>query len=141
MKSLTLGQRISFGFATVIAVTLLLGLVAYNRFMVVSDAGEYLARDPVPGTIAIINIASAFKENFALVQRHINGTDKDGVSAKIQANKEKIDRLFTEYDATITAAEDHAMFEQFKAARVAFVTEFKAVLVLSAAGRTAEAVA
>jgi methyl-accepting chemotaxis protein len=141
MKSLTLSQRVSVGFATVIAVTLVLGLVAFNRFLAVSDAGEYLARDPVPGTISIISIAGAFKDNFGLVQRHITTADKAGVSAKIQENKEKIDRLFTEYAVTITADEDRAMFEQFKEARAGFVAEFKVVLAHSNAGRTAEAVA
>jgi len=141
MKSFTLAQRITLGFAVIIGIALTFGLVAFNSFLTVSAAGEYLAQDPVPGTVSIINIAGAFKENFALVQRHINAADKAGVAAKIQANKEKIDRLLQEYDATITAAEDRAMFEQFKAARAAFVTEFKAVLALSTAGRTAEAVA
>ncbi len=140
MKSLTLGQRIAFGFATVIAVTVILGGVAFKQFLAVSDAGEYLARDPVPGTITIIKIAGAFKENFALVEKHLSAHDKAGTTAKIQANKEKIDGLMQDYEATITAAEDRAMFDRFKEDRAAFVSEFKAVLAHSNDGRVADAI-
>jgi methyl-accepting chemotaxis protein len=141
MNSLTLGQRISLGFSAVIAVTLILGLVAFNRFMAVSDAGEYLAHDPVPGTIAIINISGAFKENFGLVQMYISATDKTKIAANIEANRLRIDQLLQEYEATITAEEDRRQFALFKEHRAAFVTQFKAVTQLSAEGRTAEAFA
>ena len=141
MKSLTLGKRISLGFAAVIAVALALGLVAFKQFLTVSAAGEYLARDPVPGTICIISISGAFKENFGLVEKHLSARDKDAVSARIQNNKQKIDSLLQEYEGTISAAEDREMFARFKEARAAFVTEFKAVLALSGAGRGPEALA
>jgi methyl-accepting chemotaxis protein len=141
MKSLTIGQRITIGFATVTAVTVALGLVAFNQFLTVSSAGEYLARDPVPGTICIISISGAFKENFAYVEKHLSAHDKASVTARIQANKEKIDGLLRDYEATITAAEDREMFARFKEARAAFVTEFKVVLELSNSGQAAEALA
>jgi methyl-accepting chemotaxis protein len=140
MKSITLGKRVAFGFAAVIAVTLTLGGVAFSRFLAVSSAGEYLATDPVPGTIAIIDISGAFKENFGLVEKHINARDKNAVAASIQKNKEHIDQLLIHYEATITSEEDRALFTAFKAARVVFVTEFKAVMELNSQGRTNEAI-
>jgi len=141
MKSLTLGQRVTLGFVTATAVTVALGLVAFNQFLAVSSAGEYLARGPVPGTICIIGISGAFKENFALVEKHLSARDKAAVSARVQANKTKIDGLLHDYEATMTVAEDREIFAKFKEARAAFVSEFKAVLELSNAGRAAEALA
>src|SRR3954468_2643139 len=99
MKNVTLGKRIGFGFGIVIAITLTLGFVAFNQFLAVSGAGEYLATDPVPGTIAIIDISGAFKENFGLVQMHINTSAKDKIAADIEKNKAEIDRLIGEYEA------------------------------------------
>lgn len=136
MKSLTFSQRISFGFAAVIAVTLALGLIAYNRFMAVSNAGEYLADDPVPGTIAIINIAGAFKQNMLLVQKHVNAPDKEKVGAGIEANKQTIDQLLTDYEKTITKEEDRQLLTEFKTARAEFVTEFRAAIALSLQQKT-----
>lgn len=137
MKSLTFAKRISLGFCAVIVVTLTLGLVAYNRFMAVSEAGEFLATDPVPGTIAIINIAGAFKQNMLLVQKHVNARDKPKVSAAIESNKQAIDKLLGEYEATITLDEDRQLLATFKAARAEFVTEFRAVLAISSEEKTA----
>jgi methyl-accepting chemotaxis protein len=140
MKSLTLGRRVALGFIAVIAVTLALGGVAFKHFLAVSSAADYLAADPVPGTIAIIDISGAFKENFGLVEMHISAHDKVTVAATIHKNKEHIDRLLLEYEATITNENDRAMFATFKEARAAFVTEFKAVMELNTQARMEEAI-
>lgn len=141
MKSFTFRQRISFGFAAVISVTLILGIVSFNRFLAVSAAGEYLATDPMPGTIAIIKISSAFKENMLWVQKHIDAQNKPAISAAIEQNKQAIDQLLADYEATMTADEDRAMFAIFKQARADFVTEFRAVVALSNEAKTAKALA
>jgi methyl-accepting chemotaxis protein len=141
MRSLTLGKRIALGFAGVILVTLVLGVVAFSRFLDVANTGEYLATDPVPCTIMVIDIASAFKENFALVERHVNSPEKKKIASAIQANKERLDKLLSDYEALIASDQDRRLFAEFKEARVAFVTEFKAVLALSTDGKRDEAAA
>ena len=140
-RSLTLGKRVGFGFAGVIAVTLIFGVLALVRFRTVTSESEYLEKTPVPGTIAIIDIARAFKENFALVQMHIATRNKDTVLAKIKKNRETIDRLLVEYEATISSDKGKAMFNDFRDARGAFVREFSNVVALSTANKTAEAFA
>ncbi len=77
-------------------------MVSFSRFLAASQAGEFLATDPVPGTMAIIDIAGAFKENFALVQRHLNSGEKSKLEVSVQTNKERIDKLILDYEATIT---------------------------------------
>ncbi len=139
MKSMTLGKRITLGFALVILVSATLGVVAFNRFLAVSAAGERLATDDVPSTITIIDIASAFQENFGLVPLHILSHEKEKIAAKVQANKVEIDRLIGEYEKTIMADTDRKLFATFKAQREAFVVEFKNVLALSKEGKVAEA--
>jgi len=141
MNHLTLGKRVALGFAGVIAVTLVLGIVAFSRFLSAASAGEYLTASPVPCTIAMVDIAGAFKENFGLVQRHINSSEKDKIAAAVQRNKERIDKLLQDYEAAISTDEDRRIFAVFKDARTAFVTEFKAMLALSAAGKRDEAIA
>ena len=116
-----------------------LGLVAYKSFYSIASEVTYLVTDPVPGTVAIIKINGAIKTNYGLVHQHINATNKAEISDKIMANKELLDKLIKDYDATISAPEDRKMFDQFKVDRAAFVSEFKAVLELSTAGKGTEA--
>lgn len=139
MKNLTFSKRVALGFAGVIFVTLVFGIVAYDRFLAAAAAGEFLATDPVPGTMAILEIEGAIEHNLAAVESHISSRHKDRVEANIDATKERIDKLVEAYDATITIDEDRRMFDEFKEARAVFVNEFRAVLALSSAGKSDEA--
>ena len=137
MNSLTFGKRIALGFTAIITVTLVLGLVAFSLFRGIASKAEYVATDPMPGTIAIIRMTSAVKDNFGLVQRHFNATEKEAVAAAIEKNSELTDKLAKEYEITVTDPEDKALFATFKEDRAAYVGEFKNVLALNAQGKTA----
>jgi methyl-accepting chemotaxis protein len=140
MKTHSLGQRVTLGFVLVIVFALGFGLVALNRFFSVARSGTYLATDPVPGTLAILQVGLAFRENYGLVQKYLSTPDRAAVGARIQANKGRIDEVLAAYDATITQARDREMFDRFKQTRATFVTEFKAVTALVDAGKTDEAI-
>ncbi|HEX2099502.1 MAG TPA: methyl-accepting chemotaxis protein [Candidatus Synoicihabitans sp.] len=139
MKTLTLGRRVALGFAAVIAVTLALGGVAFSQFLAVSAAGEYIADDPVPGTIAAIDIASAMKENFAFAGLYVTVRDKEKLKREIDENKTAIDELLKVYEGTITLEADRVLFETFKEQRTGFVREFSAVFEATEQGRATEA--
>ena len=141
MNSLTFGKRIALGFSAIIVITLILGLVSFGRFHTIANRAEFIASDSLPGTIGIISIVNAVKDNFGLVQLHFNSADKEKISAAIEKNRGSIDQLVQEYESTITASEDRAMLAAFKEERAAFVAAFKAVLALNAQGKTAEAIA
>jgi methyl-accepting chemotaxis protein len=140
MHSLTLGQRIVLGFSAIIVVTVALGLLAFKEFMDVTHAAEYLAHDPLPGTVTMTKISAAFNENYGLVEKHLSAHDKAAVLARIQANKSVIDDLIQTYASSITTSEDRALFERFKQTRGAFVTAFQNVLAVSSSGRMEEAI-
>lgn len=139
MHSLTLGKRIALGFAAIIAITLILGLLSYRNFYSINSNSEYIATDPVPGSIKITSIASAVKENFGLVQLHLNSANKEKYASAIEQNRSRIDDLIREYESTIITDEDKTMFSSFQEARVNFVTELKSILALSTQGKIAEA--
>ncbi len=141
MKTLTLGRRIALGFTLLSLITITLVLMSFRSFHQVATVSEYLSTDPVPGTLAIIKIQGAFKVNYGLVHQHIHSEHKADFAGKIAKNKELIDQLIKDYDASITDPKDRAMFDEFKAYRSDFVKEFKAVLALSTAGKTSEAAA
>lgn len=139
MKNLTIGRRITLGYAATLTITVILGFIAFNRFIAVASDANYLATDPVPRTVTILRIESHFMEVAALVQTHINAADKGRLSAVIAHNFELNNKLATAYEATITSGDDRRMFGQFKADRGMFVAAFKQVLELSNQGKVGEA--
>ena len=141
MNSLPFGKRITFGFTAIVGINLILGLVALFHFHAIDDRAEFMAAKPLPGTIAILSISSAVKDNFGLVQMHFNSREKEKITAAIEKNKGEIDQLIQEYELALTEPADRTMFAAFKETRTAFVTEFKAVLALNTSGKTAEAIA
>ena len=141
MNSFTLGKRIALGFSTIIAITLILGLVVFTRFNTIVNRAEYIAANPVPGMIAIMSIADTLKENFGLTQTQIHSPTKDKFTATVDRNKERIDKLMQDYTRTMHEPEDRQLFATFQEARNNFVTEFKAALALHSQGKTAEAAA
>ena len=139
MKSLTFGKRIALGFSAVIAITLILGLLAFSRFRTIHSHAAYITSGPVPGTVGIMKIVGAVKDNFGLVQLYFNTEEKGKITADIERNKELLEHLIEEYETRITESADKAMLAAFKEARSAWVGEFKAVLALISSGKTTEA--
>lgn len=139
MKTLTVAQRLALGFAAVVAITATLGLMAFARLQSVSGAATYLATDPVPGTVTVLQIEARLMENASFAQMHINAADHGKYDALIAHNIEYIGQQIAAYEATIVEDADRQLFAQFKSAREEFVTAFKQVLVLSGAGKAREA--
>ena len=139
MKTLTVAQRLALGFAAVVAITATLGLMAFARLQSVSGAATYLATDPVPGTVTVLQIEARLMENASFAQMHINAADHGKYDALIAHNIEYIGQQIAAYEATIVEDADRQLFAQFKSAREEFVTAFKQVLVLSRAGKAREA--
>lgn len=71
MKKLTLGRRISLGFAALSLISVALGLVALKTFSVVDTDADDLANGPV----SIVQIHKIIRENYALVHEHVRATD------------------------------------------------------------------
>ncbi len=138
MKTLTVAQRLALGFAAVVAITATLGLMAFARLQSVSGAATYLATDPVPGTVTVLQIEARLMENASFAQMHINAADHGKYDALIAHNIEYIGQQIAAYEATIVEDADRQLFAQFKSAREEFVTAFKQVLVLSRAGKARE---
>ena len=90
MKTLTVAQRLALGFAAVVAITATLGLMAFARLQSVSGAATYLATDPVPGTVTVLQIEARLMENASFAQMHINAADQGKYDALIAHNIEYI---------------------------------------------------
>jgi methyl-accepting chemotaxis protein len=139
MKSLTLGKRVGLGFAAVIVATLVLAVVGFSRFLAVSAAGEFLAQDPVPGTVAILEISERFIENYGAIERLLTATDSAAARAQVDLTQRELDKLLRDYEATITLDEDRTLFRSFNEARGTSRANADTVISLLAQGKQAEA--
>ena len=117
MNNLTLGRKIALGFSTLVALTLILGLVALQRFGTIAGSTEYISTDSVPGSIAISHMASALRENFGLVLLHVNARQKDALAASVEQNRTRIDQLIRDYEGSVNTTEERIMFTSFKSSR------------------------
>ena len=139
MNSLTFGKRIALGFTAIIAITIVLGVLAYSRFSAIDNHAESLTTDHLPGMITATNLNGAVKDNFGLVEMQCNAQEKEKSTAAIDKNNEQIDRLIQAYEATVNEPAERTVLTAFKEARAAFVTESKALMALYSAGKIPEA--
>lgn len=141
MRDWTVAKRITLGFGALILIAVCLGAFAFTRFVGIQRETHHMAKDPLPGTLAILDIQGTLKENLGLAQYHLLATDKAAVAATIRSNVAHIDQCIADYEATITLPEDRAMFDTFREQRAAFVANFSELLRLSTAGSSQAAVA
>ncbi len=141
MNQMTIGKRITIGFAAILLITLTLGVLSYESFVRVRSQADYLINDPIPGTVSILTISATMKKNWGLVQSHINSTtEKARYASEISANVAAIDTLFKTYEASISTPEDRALFTALASRRAIFVQSFKGALALSTEGKTQDAI-
>jgi methyl-accepting chemotaxis protein len=138
MKNLSLGQRIAFGFAAIIVLTLVFGLVSLNRFMAVSASGRYLGSDPIPGTVAILRIEHDVMGSIGLMREYVYTADRPKIAAEINQQRADLDRSIAAYDATISDPVDRAKFEEFKKTLAELRTTLAEVMRRVDSGQTAD---
>ena len=139
MKKKTIRQQILLGFGIVLAIVTALGAAALWEFRAVNNQMRSVADKFLPGTLAILNIQATLKENLGLAQAHINARDKAALESVIQTNVATIDGLIRTAESIDTGPEGRAFLQRFKQARPGFVDDFRQLLQLSRAGKSAEA--
>ena len=142
--SLTIGQRIGYGFAAVLAVTAALGAMAYSRLGAIYTESDRITQDCMPGLFAITQIELVASENIRDVVVHLattNASEKAEVLKRIQSRKEANDRYFASYEKTVLDSADREIFGRLLVARTNMLQARAEVLKLSGAAKAAEAAA
>src|SRR5882757_9402357 len=90
--TLTIGKRITFGFATTIILTAVLGVFTFTRITVIDAKTQ---------------------QNVSLLLQHVVADDEakiKGIEERTQATKEKLDKVYESYEKQITEDEDRRLF-------------------------------
>ena len=144
MKNLKIGLRISAGFASVIVITVVLAMFAYNRLGVVNDQTKDIATDALPGVHLTGEIKAGVYASMGAVMRQVIALDKEQMSnaeAEIEKIRTEVTQSFAEYEKLINNDKERALYDNLKRARADFTETRKQVLELSRAGKKQEAVA
>jgi methyl-accepting chemotaxis protein len=131
---MTIGKRITLGFAAIVVLTVALGIFAYTRVIVLNKEMQIVANDCLPGAIYSGKIESLVRRGMLLSVQHIlSDTDQKmaGYEEDIKANAKDLDESFKQYEATITQDEERQLFASLQAARAPFRQAREEVLVLS----------
>lgn len=132
MTHWTIGKRITFGFATLITITLVLGLFAQNRLAHIKQESAIITVDCIPGMYTVGQIESNIKDNWALLLQHIvadSKKDKDAIEAKMTEESAHLDQVYVAYEKTITTQRDRELFGAVPSVRQKY-SEIRSNLIL-----------
>ncbi len=140
---MTIGKKISFGFAATIAVTAVTGLVSYRAMTEIRDVAVDVADNSLHCYRAIVGVNDPAQANETGIAQLLDGPDAAGASAifkDIRENTMGLDRDFAEYrKSTGNDREDAGNFEKLRKLRTDFDPRFARVLALCRAGKLQEA--
>ena len=142
MKTMTIGKKITLGFAAILGMVCLLTLSAYILLGNAKHAAHLLSVDAMPGTDLMAKINSDLGQaQLVFLDYVLAKTPEERAKIKTELSKlgETISKELDDYDKTITTTEDRELFTKLKEARVAYVAVRTSAFDLLEAGKTEEA--
>lgn len=136
MKNWTIGKRIIFGFATLLAVSAALGLFAFTRLIAITTQSHRITQDCLPGVYYVGQIDAINQANYTLTHRWLliaQPADRAAIEAEMKANSDKLSELYKNYETSITLPRDRELYDAVMTARAPYTEARKAVL---AAGKS-----
>ncbi len=144
MKNWTIGKRIIFGFASIILITVALGMFAYSRLISIHADSDAIVGDALPGVYDIGRLESNVRQGQVAVYMHVMSETKDEmaqheaeIASLVQANEKNM----ADYEKDIIQQTDRELFAQVKAALVPYRQVREEVLKLSRDQKSKEAFA
>ena len=138
---MTIGKRISFGFAAVVVLVAGLGGFAAYEFSAVSEDAKTV-QSAMPSLDAASDIRTLTRLNYGLLLEHISAEDdqaRAACEAEMKEAAEGIDKAFKVYEANTDNPEEQRLLDAANAARAAWVGPRNAVMELSRGSKDKEA--
>jgi methyl-accepting chemotaxis protein len=118
--SLTIGKRITLGFATAVLITAGLGVFAYSRLSATNVQVGILGDDALPGAVHTGKAESMSRRGMVLVLRHIMAEDpkvKQKLEEDIKAASAELDQSMKEYESAVGEGEERRLLNAVDAVR------------------------
>jgi methyl-accepting chemotaxis protein len=144
MKNWTVGKRIVFGFAIVLALVAALAVTTSQLLRQINRESQSMATDIVPGVVQIAQIKSQLGEiQIRMLDNILASTpaERKQIEDQIAGMRAGILKIMDDYRKQIVDEEDRAMYDQMVVARDEYVAARSKVFELTRNGKTDEAVA
>ena len=144
MTNLSIGQRISAGFAAVIAIAAALGIFAYTRIGVIDAGATNLAAHRLPSIYLAGQVQNNAQANVGLVLRHVMSKDAQEmgrIEAELASRSANNSTLLPQYENLISSEKGRALFDELKAARTPLNEARDQAVALSRSSKKSEAAA
>jgi len=144
MSTWTIPRRITVGFLSLIALSLLLGVIALWRILGVNGHVVALATNSIPSVVTLNKIIQSNAESAKAVRLLLQDSSSAPQSAAagdaaFLTARAKGDELCSEYEKLLSDAEDARLFSEAKSNRVAYLTGAAKVIELILGQKRSEA--
>ncbi len=140
---MTIGKRITLGFAISVMVTAVLGGYTFSRLYSIKTNVDNATSDSIPGVKCILGVRGAQRALTVSVLKHVLSTS-DAEIAKadedVKTNTDQLAAASSEYEKTIFEQEDHQLFDKVKSSVEEWEKVQDRILPLSRANKNAEAI-
>ena len=126
MSTWTIPRRISFGFITLVILSIILGLVGLWRVRDINTNVFNLASNSVPSVVTLNKIIQFNNESARQVRKAVDFATEDKAVAAAEAafssNRKSADELMGAYEKLFSDKEDERLFKLAATARTAFLS-------------------
>ncbi len=141
MKSWTIGKRVALGFGVTALLSVLLGGFSVSRITQLQSIANTITTDCLPGAALSGGFDGWARQQFTLLQMHLMTEEPktaETYESELSKFMGKFDADFKKYEATITVAEDRALFSKTRDAYAKWSAGRDSALQLSKGGKKAE---
>ena len=131
MNNWTIGKRVVAGFTLVILIGIATSIFAYLRLANIREKSHDLATDSFPSHSLMTEIEATAQQDLIQTLQHMRATDareKSSIESEIQANHQRRDRLFKDYEATIFSPKERDIFDKIKSTDTEYLKALDEVL-------------
>jgi len=144
MKNWTIKKRIIAGFAAIVALSAIMGVLAWNSMRTIGEHADDLAGDAIPGMDMSADLMQHLTHAHLALIRHVVSTNLnekqtlEGTLTEIAADNTK---LMNGIETICNDPQEKDIFEKMKQARQDYIAARAPILQLSDAGKNEEAMA
>lgn len=142
MSNWTIGRRITFGFALVVAIVAAVGGFTYFRLAQIDSSTGVVLDRSVPSIVLLGRIESLVKENFINTTQHVvteNSEREQAIEKTMAATSDELTGLYTELEKHLVTDRAQELYKTATTYRAKYRDDRNAVLKLSREKKTEEA--